>query len=427
MKRQRHLSNSSAVELLEDRRLMAADFAEVIDNPYLPMIPGSVYVYKGQEDGDDIRIRLAVTRNTREIQGVTTTVVREREFVNGELVEDTLDYFAQDKAGNVWYFGEKSRDVEDGVLVPADDSWIAGVDGARPGIIMKAIPKVGDDYQQEGAPGVAEDRAEVLSLAESANVPFGTFGGCLQTAETNPLEPGSLEHKFYAPGIGFVMAQEQTGGDEVVKLVSFSLPSDAYVDTIDNPYFPLIPGTTYIYEGESDGESVRSRFAITDRTKQIQGVDVTVVRDREFVDGELAEDTLDWFAQDRMGNVWYFGEDSKEIEDGDVVSTDGSWKAGVDGARPGIIMKAFPATGDAYDQETAPGIAEDRAEVLGFNQRVVVPFSTFGDCLQIAESTPLEPDVLEHKFYAPGIGFVKAIDITGGDEVLELVEILFQD
>lgn len=414
------------IETLEDRQMLSADFASVIDNPYLPMIPGSTYVYRGSDEGDSVRIRTKITRDTKTVMGVTTTVVRDREFVNGELVEDTLDYFAQDKAGNVWYFGEDSRQIENGQVAGAEGSWLAGKDGAKPGIIMKAHPQIGDSYDQEVAPDVAEDHARVLSLDRQTTISFGTFGDCLKTAETTPLEPDALEYKYYAPGIGLVKTKDIAGGDEVIRLVDVKLPPEAFGDTIDNPYLPLIPGAALIYRGQDEGESIRDRMKVTHDTKEIQGVSTTVVRDRAFVDGELAEDTVDWYAQDLLGNVWYFGEDSKEIENGQVVSTAGSWQAGLDGAKAGIIMPAHPAIGDVYQQEEAPGVAEDRAEVLAFGQTIVTRFATFGNCLQTAETTPLEPDVLEHKFYAKGIGFVRSETISGGDEVLELVDILFE-
>ena len=131
-------------------------------------------------------------------------------------------------------------------------------------------------------------------------------------------------------------------------------------DEIDNPYLPLRPGSVWIYRGEEALDIVR----VTDKTKTILGVETTVVLDVAFSEGEVVEKTFDWFAQDEDGNVWYFGEDTKEFEDGRVVSTEGSWEAGVDGAKPGIVMQADPQVGQNYAQEDAPGVAEDEATVL---------------------------------------------------------------
>ena len=406
-------------------RANPAAFVDVIDNPYLPLLPGTRYVYKGTEDGEAIRNTVVVTRGTKQIQGVTTTVVRDRVYVGGELVEDTLDWYAQDGVGNVWYFGEDSKEYEDGKVVSTQGSWEAGVDGASAGIVMPAHPAVGSTYQQEFAPGEAEDQAKVLSLGSRAVVPYATFGGCLKTKDFTPLEPDQVEHKYYAPGIGFVRSVQVRGGNEVMELVRMTLAPDAFVDTIDNPYFPLIPGTKYVYKGMEDGEPIRNTVLVTGRTKQVQGVTTTVVRDRVYVDGELAEDTLDWYAQDAVGNVWYFGEDSKDYEDGKVVSTEGSWQAGVDGAMAGIAMPAYPRVGDTYYQEFARGEAEDQGRVLGLGSFVSVPFGNFGRCLKTRDFTALEPDQLENKFYAPGIGFVRSVQVAGGSAVMDLVRMFF--
>lgn len=418
-------------EALEPRRLFNSSpaFVDAIDNPYLPFLPGAVYVYRGQDEGGmSIRSRVNVMAETREVMGVTCTVVRDREFVNGELVEDTRDWYAQDRAGNVWYFGEDSREIEDGRVVSRDGSWEAGVNGAFPGIIMRAGPEVGDEYQQEGAPGVAEDRAEVVGFDADIATAFASFGDCLTTRETNPLEAGSAENKFYAPGIGFVMSQglddEGEPAGEVLALNSYTLPPAAFTTAIDNPYFPLTPGTTMIYRGKNEeGASLRNRTSVLRDTRVVNGVTCVVVRDRAYEAGELVEDTRDWYAQDLAGNVWYFGEDSRDIEDGQVVGRGGSWEAGINGAVAGIIMRAVPRAGDAYRQELAPGIAEDEARVLGFGAKVRTPFATFGNCLQNEEFTALEPDLLEHKFYAPGIGLVMSKGIRGGNEVMRLSEI----
>ena len=202
-------------------------------------------------------------------------------------------------------------------------------------------------------------------------------------------------------------------------------PAD-FVEQIDNQYLPMTPGTTFVYDGESEDGKERIEVEVTHETKEILGVTCIVVRDRVWVDGELAEDTFDWFAQDNDGNVWYFGEDSKEYEDGKVVSTEGSWESGVDGAKPGIIMKGNPQVGDAYRQEYYEDEAEDMAEVLSLDESVSVPYGTFDNCLKTQEWTPLEPDVVENKYYAPGVGVVKEVAVEGESEKVELVEVKTQ-
>jgi hypothetical protein len=196
-----------------------------------------------------------------------------------------------------------------------------------------------------------------------------------------------------------------------------------FVEVVDNPYFPLQPGTVFIYEGTSDGEAQRGEVTVTDQTKTILGVRCIVVRDTVTVEGELVEDTLDWYAQDRDGNVWYMGEDSKSYENGEVVSTEGSWEAGVDGAQAGIIMPAKPQVGVEYRQEYYAGEAEDMASVLSVGGSVTVPYGAFDNVLVTKEWSPLEPEVVEHKSYAPGVGLVLAESVSGEQERLELVEV----
>ncbi len=154
---------------------------------------------------------------------MTTTVVHDVVTdADGKVVEDTFDWFAQDSAGNVWYFGEDSTEYDEQGRPDTEGSWEAGVDGAQAGIVMLAKPRVGDGYQQEFSEGVAEDRATVLSLTESVNVPFGSFADVLQTEETNPLEPGVAERKYYARGVGPVFEEGVSGGFERSQLVDFT-------------------------------------------------------------------------------------------------------------------------------------------------------------------------------------------------------------
>jgi hypothetical protein len=198
-------------------------------------------------------------------------------------------------------------------------------------------------------------------------------------------------------------------------------PSD-FVATVDNPYMPWIPGTKTVLEGVSEGQRERNVVVVTDRTKVVMGVTTTVVHDQVFsADGDLAEDTFDWYAQDSAGNVWYFGEDTAEYENGHVTSTKGSWEAGVDGAQPGVVMLAQPTLGETYHQEFLKGEAEDVGSVIALDETVTVPFGTFDSVVVTQDTTPLEPQILEHKFYAAGIGVVMERVIRGGQEVSRLV------
>jgi hypothetical protein len=196
-----------------------------------------------------------------------------------------------------------------------------------------------------------------------------------------------------------------------------------FSDVITNPYFPLTPGTTYIFEGTRDGQPMRAEVVVTTETKMIMGVRCVVVRDTVTSRGALVEGTTDWYAQAATGDVWYFGEDTKEYENGLVVSTHGSWEAGVDSAQPGIIMEGDPQVGDTYRQEYRPGEAEDTAEVLRFDPSIDVPAGTYQQVLVTEDTNPLDPDRHDTKIYAPGAGLVYTHRVrTGHEEEMSLVE-----
>lgn len=199
-----------------------ADFVSTIDNPWLAFEPGKVFRYSAAtEDGLETNI-VEVTTQTKVILGVTTTVVHDRVFLDGELTEDTFDWYAQDRNGNVWYFGEDSKEIENDMVVSTEGSWEAGVNGALPGIIMLGTPKPGMRYQQELAPGVAEDMAMVIGLSATVSVEFGDFTNALRTREWTPLERGSQEFKYYVPGIGLVLELHPGGGGQRNELVSIT-------------------------------------------------------------------------------------------------------------------------------------------------------------------------------------------------------------
>jgi hypothetical protein len=176
-------------------------------------------------------------------------------------------------------------------------------------------------------------------------------------------------------------------------------PAD-FTTKLDNEYFPLKPGTTFVYEGGAE----RGEMTVTYDTKKVMGVECVVVDDRGYEAGKLIEKTYDWFAQDKQGTVWYFGEDTKEYENGEVVSTKGSWEAGVDGAKPGIIMPSDPKVGHSYHQEYYPGEAMDMARVLSLKASVTLPYGSFDHVLETREWTPLQPGFSEKKYYVRGVG-----------------------
>ena len=197
-----------------------------------------------------------------------------------------------------------------------------------------------------------------------------------------------------------------------------------FVQGVDNLFFPLVPGNTFVYEGETDEGFEHVEVVVTSETKTIMGVDSIQVQDTVWLDGVLKEDTLDWYAQDKDGNVWYFGEDTKEYDaNGQVSSTKGTWEGGVDGALPGIIMPAQPQLNVEYRQEYYAGEAEDYGKVIKTNQAVSVIFGDFTNCLVTQDWTPLEMNVLENKTYCKGVGLVKSEAARGANGSLELVSV----
>ncbi len=194
---------------------------------------------------------------------------------------------------------------------------------------------------------------------------------------------------------------------------------------VDNPLFPLVVGRRLVYTGIKDGEKALDVVVASARTKAVDGVRTRVVEDRLYLNSVLAERTSDYYAQDRCGNVWYFGEDTAELDShGRVVSTEGSFHAGVDGAQPGVFMQAHPQVGRKFRQEWYRGQAEDVFWVLDKSAKVTVPYGRFHHALRTAETTRLEPDVLDNKYYVRGIGEVAELSVKGPRETLSLVKII---
>jgi hypothetical protein len=194
---------------------------------------------------------------------------------------------------------------------------------------------------------------------------------------------------------------------------------------VTNKLFPLASGRTLVYTGTNDGKKALDLFVATSRTRMIDGVRTRVVEDRLYLDNVLAERTSDYYAQDRCGNVWYFGEDTAELDrHGTVVDTEGTWHAGVDGAQPGVVMQAHPQLGRRFRQEWYRGQAEDVFKVIDRSAAVTVPYGSFRHALRTAEWTALEPEVLDNKYYVKGVGEVAELSVKGPRETLKLVEII---
>ena len=200
-------------------------------------------------------------------------------------------------------------------------------------------------------------------------------------------------------------------------------PAD-FTSEITNPYFPLVPGTTFVDEGTSEGKAELDTVKVTSETRPILGVDCIIVHDVVSQEGVVVEDTFDWYAQDKDGNVWYFGEDTRQLDArGRVKTIEGSWEAGQHGAKPGIVMTAHPTVGGPYREEYQKGVAEDRGRIIEVGETRTTPTGSYDNVVVVAERTRLEPRILEHKEYAPGIGLISENVIKGADEKSHLARI----
>ncbi len=217
------------------------------------------------------------------------------------------------------------------------------------------------------------------------------------------------------------LAESRAGATASPARMSLPDPSD-FVKEIDNPYYPLPVGRTLIYRGVRDGQTQIDTVTVTARTKMILGITARVVSDVATHRGKLLEKTFDWFAQDKQGNVWYLGENTKAYSPNGTVDTSGSWEAGVNGAKAGIIMQADPRIPDSYRQEYLKGQAEDVAWIVQRGGSVTVPYRTVHRVLISLEATRVEPGVYDEKVYAPGIGIVLERGLTT-DERARLVTV----
>jgi hypothetical protein len=236
--------------------------------------------------------------------------------------------------------------------------------------------------------------------------PFALAGSILSLALLAPLT-----HALAANG---------PGSRPTPTCPSFNASNFHNSTTINNHYFPLVPGTRFTYKGAAQKEPVVDIVTVTRNTPTINGINTIEVRDQVYESDVLTEDTLDWYAQDDQGNVWYFGELATQLPAG---THDGSWTAGINGAQPGYIMEADPKVGDIYCQENAPGSAQDAAQVISVSASRSVPFGSYtGNVLQTKDYSLLEPKN-ENKFYGPDVGMLEAISITGPSEDIQLYAI----
>ncbi len=422
-----------------------------IDNPFLPLAIETATTFLGRAGDETETIVVEVLDRTRVILGVTCRVVQDRVFVDGLLIEDTHDWFAQDDAGNVWYMGEAVDnytydDMGNLLTVDHEGSWEAGLDVsgtgeiAEPGHLMLASPSVGAAYHQEFYADEAQDMAVVVSLDASVELEDGTVvDDCLQVLEWSPLAPEALEYKYYAAGIGLVLEEALHEESRTERQGTFETGSDAIPDfgaavftnstLIDNTFLPLEPEALFTYEGETDEGPETVVAEVLTTTRVVQGVTCRIVHVQAFLEGVIEEENFAWFAQDDDGNVWWMGEDTSDFvyDEGGVlvdVDTSGSWEAGLDVAGtgtlalPGHAMPSAPAVGDSYAQVFYADVVEDLAVVVASGVTVTLDNGAiYTGCMQTLEWDAIEADGLDSKFYAPGVGLVLEVDLVDGERL----------
>jgi hypothetical protein len=203
-------SNSSEEPTPAAEEIDPADFQAEVTNPYFAQPVGLSRAFEGEEDGVLIRVEETVLEETETVAGVETTILEVNEYEDGELVEHTLDYYAQHVDGSVYYFGEDVDNYEDGEVVDHDGTWHAGEDGALPGLYMPANPEVGQQFEQERAPGIAEDESEIVEVGLAVETAAGSFEDCIKTEDYAPLDDAT-EHKYYCPDVGLVREESEEG------------------------------------------------------------------------------------------------------------------------------------------------------------------------------------------------------------------------
>lgn len=199
----------------------ASELSPEVTNPFFPAPVGATWVYEGETEDGLETTEVEVLAETKDVWGATARVVRDTVTLDGELIEDTWDWYAQDPDGHVWYVGEDTREYEDGEFKCTCGAWESGKDGALPGVLMLADPEVGDVYRQEFLEGEAEDVGEVVALDVSISVEAGDFEGCLTTRDRSAIDPELDELKHYCPGVGLVLTEE---GDVREELVAYTVP-----------------------------------------------------------------------------------------------------------------------------------------------------------------------------------------------------------
>ncbi|MEW6746233.1 MAG: hypothetical protein AB1486_26125 [Planctomycetota bacterium] len=420
------LGNDSATAF----RFDPGSTTRVVTNAHYSLIPGTTHRTLERGHPHSVLVTRQVSHFPTTVVGIPATVVLSRRFLQGEMTEERFEYFVQDDESNVWILGADVTQFTGGEVSGHDGTWRYGSGrygeaGVKAGLVLAGRNRVGESYVRRSELG--DRRVRVDAVDSRVLLPeLGRFEKCLKLIETGGNEETLF--RYLAPEVGPILVEDTAGfaRGELIEIMDDRNPDvhpSRFVQGVDHPLFPLPTGRTWRYAGTTDDGFKEIVITVLEELTQIIGVDCTTVRVEEYLDGEVTELAFDWFAQDHDGNVWYFGEDvNRPREDG---STDkhGSWKAGENGARPGIEMLAIPRVGDSYRQEYAAGLAEDLAVITSLEAEVETGLGKFTNCLEVYEENPLEPDSAnEFKYFAMEVGLILEVN-ADGSEYVPLVEV----
>ncbi len=415
-----------------------ADFSSNINNPYFNYPTGKKFVYSVELADRQEKIEIEVLKETKIIMGVETRVFLEKVRVAGELVEETRNFIAQDKEGNVWYFGEESKQYELLELVGTEGSWIAGVNAAKPGMLIKGTLTVGDEFREEFTPGKDEGKRKVVKTGIPVTTEFGAYQDCVQFYDWTPLDDKSKENKFFCKEVGGLVLSEHlvetekkqllsikgsnTNNDPLMieqptkeeigdlniapesKRVDMKIPTFSNPTNINNPLFPVkLPQV--LLTGHIDGEPQQVTYSTLPTTRKIKWgdkeIETVVIQYNAYLDRRIIESATDWYAQDDSGAVWYFGEDVYNYVEGEIVDRHGTWLTDKDGP-PALIMPGNPKLGDVFRVENIPGIAFEEITVTDVGAEID---GSFGKIKGVLIGSQLHMDnTYSDKSFVPGIG-----------------------